>query len=168
MKWFPNITALSVSQDRLSEKVKTGHFRDALATELTQQELSPAQLQYNIFAYMPTWVNGLMKLRNFLVKKLGFEVGQETMSKDHYKLEVGQKAGFLTIVEIHHNEIISFAEDQHMEFYLSVIKTAETVIVSTLVNPKNRIGKLYLSAVLPFHHLIARTVINNSAKAGRI
>ena len=78
------------------------------------------------------------------------------------------QAGFLTIIEKSDDEIISYADDKHMTFYLSVKKQDSTVIVSSLVNQKTLVGRIYVNAVLPFHYFIARIVINNAIKAKRI
>lgn len=155
-------------QDRLNNKAQASFFRDALSAQITQHQLTPSELQYAIFNYMPTWVNHLMSFRNKIVKVFGFDVGQDNMVPENVELEVGDKAGFLTIIEKHEDEMISHADDKHMTFYLSVRKTENSVIVSTLVNKKTLIGRIYVNAILPFHYIIARAVIYNAVKAKRI
>ena len=168
-KLFSNIRALALSEpDKLSSKAQAPFFRDALSTDVLKLELSPSQLQYAIFNYLPDWVTKLMSLRNKLVSVFGFEVGQNNMAPKSAELEIGDQAGFLTVVEKYSDEIISYADDKHMTFYLSVKKLENTVIVSTLVNQKTWIGRIYVNAILPFHYFIARTVINNAIKAKRI
>ena len=170
MAWlFSNIQTLDEpKQDKLAGKVEGHYFRDALSMPLNNPSLSPSQLQHAIFAHMPSWVTGLMRVRNSLVAHLGFEVGADNLAPTCDELNVGDKAGFLTVIEKTQDEIISFAEDKHMIFYISVLKQTNQVIVSTLVNPKTLIGRLYLRSILPFHYVIARTVINNAIKDKRI
>lgn len=168
-KVFSSVLALpKPEQDILSQKAKAPFFRDALTAKVTQQQLSPSQLQYAIFNYMPNWVNQLMNLRNKIVKLFGFDVGKNNMRPEKAELEEGDQAGFLTISEKYDDEIISHAEDKHMSFYISVKKQNDTVIVSTLVNQKTLIGRVYVNAILPFHYVIARVVIYNAIKAKRI
>lgn len=168
-KLFSNIRALVLSEpDKLSSKAQTPFFRDALSTDVVKSELSPSQLQYAIFNYLPDWVTKLMSLRNKLVSVFGFEVGQNNMAPKSAELEIGDQAGFLTVIEKYPDEIISYADDKHMTFYLSVKKQENTVIVSTLVNQKTWVGRIYVNGILPFHYFIARTVINNAIKAKRI
>ncbi|WP_245957890.1 DUF2867 domain-containing protein [Marinomonas piezotolerans] len=167
--FFSQVRALpEPNDDRLSSLARAPYFRDVLQVPLNQTELVASQLQFGIFNYLPSWVNALMGLRNHLVKRLGFEVGQTTMTPEADHWEVGTKAGFLTVKEISDNEVISGAEDKHMSFFISVKKTNNTVIVSTLVNQKTFLGRVYVNAILPFHYVIARVVINNAVKAGRI
>ena len=169
MKFFSAIQTLKTPfEDRLNNKAVFPYFRDALQASLSHQQLTPSQLQYAIFNYLPSWVNWLMKLRNKLVKLFGFEVGQANMTPKSDELSVGDQAGFLTIIEKSDNEIISYADDKHMTFYLSVKKQDSTVIVSSLVNQKTLVGRIYVNAVLPFHYFIVRIVINNAIKAKRI
>lgn len=117
---------------------------------------------------MPSWVSKLMRARNRIVKLFGFEVGADNLTPNSDELKIGDKAGFLTVIEKTQDEIISYAEDKHMIFYISVLKQADQVIVSTLVNQKTLIGRLYVNSILPFHYVIARTVMNNALKAKRL
>ncbi|AZZ98086.1 DUF2867 domain-containing protein [Pseudoalteromonas sp. R3] len=165
---FSQILSLKPEHDRLQAKARTHHFRDALQVTLDTPSLTPSQLQYRIFNTMPGWVTQLMRLRNKLVAVFGFSVGQDTMEPASDELDVGDQAGFLNVCEKHPDEIISSAEDRHMDFYLSVKKQQNTVVISTLVNPKTLIGRTYLTAILPFHYVIARCVIHNAKKAGRL
>ena len=168
-KLFSTIQAVQApTNDRLSGKAVSPFFRDALQTQLLQVQLTPSQLQYAIFNYLPAWINWLMLLRNKLVKLFGFEVGQANMKPTSSELNIGDQAGFLTVIEKSDDEIISYADDKHMTFYLSVKKQADTVTVSSLVNQKTLIGRMYVTAILPFHYFIARIVINNAIKAKRI
>lgn len=167
--FFSQVKALpEPDDDCLSSLANAPYFRDVLQAPLSQSGLVASQLQHRIFNELPDWVNALMGLRNRLVKRFGFEVGQTAMAPaaDHWK--VGSKAGFLTVMEISDEEVISGANDKHMSFYISVKKANNTVIISTLVNQKTLIGRVYVNAILPFHYVIARTVINNAIKAGKI
>lgn len=170
MSWFfSNINTLKEpKKDTLASKAKGHYFRDALAIQIDKKELTPSQLQHAIFSHMPVWVTLLMRIRNKLVKLVGFTVGADNLTPTRDELAIGDKAGFLTISEKYDNEIISYSEDKHMSFYLSVLKESDQVIVSTLVNQKTLIGRLYVNSILPFHYVIARTVLNNAIKDHRV
>ncbi|GHG01270.1 hypothetical protein GCM10017161_32410 [Thalassotalea marina] len=166
---FSAISSLTAPfADRLAEKSRNNYFRDALVISREKTELSPSETQFAIFNYMPSWVTALMSLRNKLVTLFGFDVGKANFKTEKTELDVGDKAGFLTVSEKHDDEIINQAEDKHMEFFISVKLTDTNIIVSTLVIKKTFLGKLYVNSVLPFHYFIARAVINNARKAGRI
>ncbi|MDO6525222.1 DUF2867 domain-containing protein [Motilimonas sp. 1_MG-2023] len=166
---FSTIKALPTPlDDHLAKNALQPYFRDALAAPVSQLQLTPSQLQYAIFNYLPNWVNKLMWLRNKLVKIAGFNVTESNMVPPSDDLQVGDQAGFLTVIKKLDDEIISYADDKHMTFYLSVKKCENTVVVSSLVNQKTRIGQIYVNCILPFHYFIARIVINNAIKANRI
>lgn len=170
MSWlFPHIHTLKEPlHDRLANKAQAPYFRDVLSVRIEKTTLTPSQLQHSIFAYMPAWVTVLMRIRNNIVKLFGFTVGADSLKPTSDELNISDKAGFLTIIEKHENEIISYSEDRHMSFYLSVMKQSDHVIISSLVNQKTLIGRLYVNSILPFHYIIARTVINNAIKDKRI
>ncbi|MDP2562796.1 DUF2867 domain-containing protein [Psychrobium sp. 1_MG-2023] len=169
MKLFKRIKALSEPyNDRLNSKAQQHFFRDALATPRNRNDLTVSQTQHAIFSYLPSWVNGLMNIRNKVVAVFGFEVGRSHKTPHSDELGIGDEAGFLTVIEKHSDEIISIADDKHMTFYLSVAFVGDDVVVSSLVNQKTMIGRIYVNSILPFHYFIARMVINNAIKAGRI
>jgi hypothetical protein len=169
---FNKIRALpEPKNDKLAAKISKHYFRDALATKRINKDLSASQLQFAIFAYMPRWVGWLMKIRNYCVALFGFSVGTKEeggMSPQVDEMKVGDHAGFLQVTEKTDHEIVSSAEDKHMDFYLSVAIQGNDVVVSTLVNQKTIIGRIYVNLILPFHYVIARSVINNAIRAGRI
>jgi hypothetical protein len=169
MTLFKAIQSLPLPQhDALDTRAVAPYFRDALQAKVERSELTPSQLQHAIFNHFPTWLNTLMSIRNRIVKVFGFNVDKTGMSSSKLELEVGDQAGFLTVIEKSDNEIISIADDKHMTFYLSVKKLGGSVVVSSLVNQKTLIGRVYVNAILPFHYFIARIVINNALKAKRM
>ena len=154
--------------DFLAERSKVPYFRDVLSVALTKSELCPAQIQYQIFSQMPKWVQRLMQLRNSMVKHFGFELATQSITPDNDQLKVGDAVGFMRIISCDEREIVSFAEDQHLQFYMSVSKNNGRAFISTLVNQKTWIGRIYVTAIIPCHWLIARVVINQAAQKHRI
>ncbi|MDG9667742.1 DUF2867 domain-containing protein [Hahella sp. CR1] len=160
------------TDDYLGQRAARPYFRDALAAPVSNKSLTPGQLQNAIFTVMPLWVQALMALRNRIVGVLGFEVGR-TFTDDRSvfpprDLQVGDAVAFMHVIHADASEVVSFTEDKHMQFYLSVSKQGEQVVVSTLVNLKTLTGRLYMAMIKPFHWLIARVVIHNAVKDGRI
>ena len=169
MALFSKITALSQPfNDRLSAKIKVHYFRDALACKRLNPQMTPSQVQHAIFSHMPTWVNRLMGIRNRIVSMFGFDASNNNMTPQSDELCVGDEAGFLMVIEKHDDEIISYADDKHMTFYLSVAFVGDNFVISSLVNQKTTIGRIYMHCIAPFHYFIARIVINNAIKAGRV
>lgn len=125
MMWKVKVIAIP-SSDFLAHKPISLYFRDAL---MSQQQLEPEKIQINIFSHMPQWVDWLMTSRNLIVGIFGFEVAVDSFApnNENKPLEIGDPVGFMTVIHRDEHQIVSFSEDKHMEFYMSV---------STFVNKK--------------------------------
>ena len=165
-----NVKAVAVpSADFLASRRSKHSFRDALSAPLSNTSISASQAQLAIFSHMPHWVNKLMALRNKIVGLFGFEVATDaTLHTAQADLKLGDRAGFMKVIAVNKQEVISFAEDKHMSFYICVSIQNANVVVSTMVNLKTTIGKIYMTIIKPFHWVIARVVINNAVKNQRL
>jgi hypothetical protein len=175
MALFSNIRTVDVSEggsdrgdDDLHYRAQTPYFRDCLQVKLDRPELSISEIYHGIFSHMPRWIMRLMQIRNALVGILGFATAKSNQTKALNLLKQGDDLGFIKVKEISEDHLIGFSEDKHMAFYLLLSKKEGGVEVSTLVNKKTWIGRIYVNAILPFHWLIARTAINQALKEKRL
>ncbi len=53
-------------------------------------------------------------------------------------------------------ELMAGFDDKHLDFRISVISKQGKIYLATWVHTHNFWGKLYLTAILPFHILIVR------------
>lgn len=90
-------------------KAQVPYFRIALSVRTKKTTLMPCQLQHSIFAYIPTWVSVLMRIRNKIVKLFGVTLGVDYLRPTSDKLNIGYKAGFLAITEKCEDEIVSYS-----------------------------------------------------------
>jgi len=158
-----------LSNDYLALHRTKNSFRDALVAPLSKEGMAPYDVYFQIFAHLPSWVSGLMSLRNRLVKKMGFDVGVEVFEKSKVRhLHVGDKVGFMEVITLNDQEMIGMSEDRHMQFYMSTRVQEGQVIISTMVNLKTWIGRIYMAIITPFHWIIARTVIHQAVAKKRI
>ncbi|MBQ4861595.1 DUF2867 domain-containing protein [Pseudoalteromonas sp. MMG013] len=164
------VKAVPVPKDDFLASKRSKHsFRDALSAPVSQPSISAAKAQLNIFSRMPKWVDTLMNIRNKVVKYFGFKVAiDSSLQMEKTNLKLGDAAGFMTVISVHEQEIVSFAEDKHMQFYMSVTTNGQHATVSTLVNLKTPTGRLYMALITPFHWIIARVVIHNAVKEQRL
>jgi len=156
------------TQDYLASVSRSPFFRDAICITPKKSVTKPDQAQVAIFGHMPKWVSAMMRVRNTLVKSLGFEVGQLNVKPTNDFLKVGDQVGFMHVIEKNEYEIISYAEDKHMAFYLSTKIDNDAIVLSTLVNKKTFIGRCYVNFIIPFHYFIARAVIKDALTNNRI
>ena len=59
------------------------------------------------------------------------------------------------------------ANDKHLNFRVSVYNSNETLFnikVTTLVEYNNRFGKIYMTIIKPFHHIIVKAMVKQAYK----
>ena len=110
-----------------------------------------------------------LKVRNTIVKPLGFEVSNTNMSLPIEQIAEGNKAGFLSFENVSENEVVCGAYEKNMDMWVSVLKISDNgFAVSTLVNLKTTTGRLYMALIKPFHKIIAKHGIKQAIKTGRL
>lgn len=141
-------------------------FADAYQVSLTRPQLSAEEAAQAIFGHSPRWVGALMKLRGVFARAVGLK---------HSDMKSGeQQRGIFRVQARHANEIIIGEDDSHLNFRISVLRAsaddtgAQTVTVSTAVETHNALGRAYLIVVKPFHRVIARSMVQRAADAGRL
>ncbi len=133
-------------------------FADTFAT--TNHNSSIQELSNTIFNNSPKWVDGLFKLRNRIVRHLGLKT---KMPADyHTNFEEGGYVRFFKILHLMKDEIVLGANDTHLNFRAVISKTTDpefNVKVTTLVRFNNRMGRVYMTLISPFHRLVVRRMI---------
>ncbi len=118
------------------------------------------QIVTDIFT-VPDWVNGLMRVRNTIVRPFGLKTGDEAEFKSAPYYHVGSRAVYYTVIERKENEIIMEENDKHLKFRISVLTDYKesNIYLTTLVHFNNLFGRLYFFIVKPFHKMIVRSVL---------
>ncbi len=147
-----NITASA------SAYLPTIDYMDTFST--TNHEDSLETIVRTILTTKQRWIVYLFQLRNGLVKVFGLQTELPADHNDNYA--VGGYIGFFRIYEILPDEVILGGDDSHLDFRLSIHKTEVTrnnVKVTTLVHFHNRLGRIYMAIVAPFHRLIVKRMV---------
>lgn len=111
--------------------------------------LTARQSSDHLFSCTPDWANRLMDLRNAIVRRLGL-------------IEVG--IGGFPVVSEDDQEIVLGFDDRHLDFRIRIrvqeqSATETRLAVATLVKLNSLLGRLYLTAVTPFHHVIVASML---------
>ncbi len=113
----------------------------------------------------------LVQLRNLIVKPLGLKTSDDIEAEPPVRQgrqpEVGDRIGFFKIYSIHPNEIILGEDDVHQDFRVSLYREAETpakLYVATCCQRHNLFGHVYLAAILPFHKMIVKGMLDGLTK----
>ena len=109
-----------------------------------------------IITDFPPWAQGLLHIRRILVTPFGLS---------HDGPEAADKVGPFPVETETDQELIAGFNDKHLNFRVSVIAKDGCVSLATWVHVNNAGGRLYLTAILPFHVLIARDALRRVAVA---
>ncbi|MGB5723012.1 MAG: DUF2867 domain-containing protein [Parasphingorhabdus sp.] len=150
-------------------------FGDAYGVSVPSSDQSPEDSFHAIMSSMPDWFRRLFKLRNKLVRPFGLVAPRSSevdrmMPKQGY--QPGDRIGVFEFYGRTGNEVITGADDKHLDFRLSVLRIpgpgVDEVIVSTLVKRHNFAGRAYLRSILPFHELGIRSLLRNAAETAKL
>ena len=146
---------------------------DAFAIRLPPGTITdPETLARFIFAQQPRWVGHLMGLRDLLVARFGLKTAaqlQDPAAAGHHP-----RVGIFRIYETRPNEIVLGEDDKHLDFRLSVLHeplpaagdAAARVVLSTVVHCHNRLGRLYILLIAPFHRAVVQATLRRAARNG--
>ena len=129
------------------------HFADSYGVNVGLTSLDAPQATATIFSDFPTWVRWLLSIRDRSVAVLG--------------LKAVPKTGFPVLSETPDRVVLGM-DDRHLDLRLIVSVSPDAdgrcVAVTTLVRFNNRLGRAYLTAILPMHRLISRAVLSRAAR----
>jgi len=87
--------------------------------------------------------------------------------------EAEDRVDFFKIYSSSPTEVVLGEDDKHLDFRLSVLCSGQLspevgrhLILSTVVHCHNRLGRVYLFLIAPFHRLIVRSSLRSAARLG--
>jgi hypothetical protein len=148
------------------------NLADAYSIELpTGASTNPELLARFIFSHLPPWASRLMAVRDALVAGFGLKTAKHLMSPGAESRVA--RVSIFRIYSTSQTEIVLGEDDKHLDFRLSVSCSGEPssgsrrhVILSTVVHCHNRLGRLYLRLIAPFHRLIVQSSLRRAARIG--
>jgi hypothetical protein len=132
-------------------------FIDAYRVAVDGPALDARRAAERMFARGPHWVEALIRLRNLVVTPFGLK-----------KSGAGEPAsgGMIGIFPVIHetpDRLIAGFNDHHLDFRVVVDVASkdrgQEITSTTLVLTHNWLGRTYLATIMPFHRLIARTML---------
>ncbi|MDP3523860.1 MAG: DUF2867 domain-containing protein [Hoeflea sp.] len=135
---------------------------DCFEVVVAQPGLSAEHAARRAFETMPAWTGALMALRNLLVRPFGIKGDPEAAAK-------AMRIGMFPIVAQSHGEVVMGFDDRHLDFRI-VVETEPSgdhhtsVRLMTLVRRHNRLGRIYLATIMPFHKLIVARTLSRLAR----
>jgi hypothetical protein len=148
------------------------NLADAYSIELPSgASTNPEVLARFIFSQQAPWIGYLMAIRDAVVGRVGLKTAWQLAA-----LEAESETSRLGIFKIYvtsPNEIIVGEDDKHLDFRLSVLCSDQPspggkryLTMSTVVHCHNRLGRLYILAIAPFHRQVVLSSLRSAAKVG--
>lgn len=154
----------------LSGEEESYHYCDTYALILQRTDVEPWELVAAFFQAVPGWGDHLFALRNRLVGLLGLKTGSQHPHNLDPPYHIGQQISLFRIIALHENEVILGEDDRHLDFFVSLLLVPAAdglqLSVTTLVRFNEWIGRIYFTAIQPFHRLIVPIMMR--AMAARI
>lgn len=134
----------------------SAEFVDAFET-MTPSPISARQAAERMLARAPRWVDALMALRNVMVAPFG--LNRPAVSHR----STSDRIGIFPVIRESSERVVAGFDDHHLDFRVVVdvmpAGTGARVTASTLVRTHNRLGRVYLATILPFHRLVVRALL---------
>jgi hypothetical protein len=135
-------------------------FIDAFRTVVADETLDARRAAERMMTRGPRWVETLMTLRNCAVAPFGLKTPSPTGTS-------ADSIGIFPVVTETPDRLVAGFNDKHLDFRVVVDVVGEAgarqVTATTLVKTHNLLGRTYLAIILPFHRLIARTMMRQVA-----
>lgn len=156
----------------IARAYESTHLADAYSIELPAgASTNPELLARFIFAQQAPWVGHLMAVRDAVVGRAGLKTAKQLTA-----LGSASGTGRLGIFKIYSTsptEVVLGEDDKHLDFRLSVLCTKQPspggkphLTLSTVVHCHNRLGRLYILVIAPFHRLIVQSSLRRAAQTG--
>jgi len=136
-------------------------FVDAFSIAVDDATLDARRAAEKMMARGPRWIAALLNLRNRLVAPFGLKTPVATGTG------VTDIIGIFPVISETPDRLVVGLDDRHLDFRVVVDVITEAngrrVTATTLVLTHNLLGRAYLAIILPFHRIIARTMMRQVA-----
>ena len=127
----------------------------------------PEVLARFMFAHQPAWISRLMRVRDSIVARFGLKTARHLTSLAAEAPT--RRVGIFKIYSVDDTEIVVGEDDTHLDFRVSVLRSrgpAPQLTVSTVVHCHNRLGRVYVLAIAPFHRMVVKASLRRAAHIG--
>jgi hypothetical protein len=151
-----------VTPDVDPEQMLAGaQFVDAYRIAIEGPALDARTAAIKMFARAPRWIEPLLNLRNLIVAPLGLKTSGEG------EPATGGMIGLFPVLSETPERLVAGFNDFHLDFRVVVdvasVGSGQRVTTTTLVLTHNWLGRTYLAVIMPFHRLVARSLLRQVA-----
>ena len=157
----PRRVELPRGASRITQLYATTELADAYAIGLPDGAIvDPEALARFVFLHQAPWVGALMRMRDAVMARFGVKTARQ------FRSDNARRIAIFRIYERGPQEVLLGEDDRHLDFRISVLRTERALTVSTVVHCHNRLGRVYLLAIAPFHRRIVRSGLRRAARRG--
>ena len=159
-------------RSRIAHIYKSTNLADAYAIRLPiGTSLDPELLARFILTHQPSWIGTLTRIRDAVVACFGLKTAKHlaTLSQD----ADSKRISFFKVYSTSKTEIVLGEDDKHLDFRVSVLcsderspEIGEQLILSTVVNCHNLLGRTYILIIAPFHRMVVKASLRRAANLG--
>jgi hypothetical protein len=159
-------------ESRIAKAYASTNLADAYSIELPSgASTDPELLARFIFSHQAPWISRLIAVRDAIVGRFGLKTAKQLSALDA-ESNAG-RVGIFKIYGIGPTEIVLGEDDRHLDFRLSVLCSNQPtpggkrrLTLSTVVHCHNRLGRLYIFVIAPFHRLVVQSSLRSAAQIG--
>ena len=134
-------------------------WADCFETRVAQPRLTAEAAARQAFERMPKWVDGLMLLRNLMVRPFGLQGDPDAAAAG------APRVGMFPMLSTEPGETVLGFDDRHLDFRIVVqteaLENQQTAVrMMTLIKRHNSLGRVYLAVIMPFHKLIVKSTLS--------
>lgn len=153
----PNVDASAV--------LSGAQFIDAFRVEIGAKAMNAREACVRMVLHGPRWIDALIRLRNILVTPFGLKTSGEGAPAP------GGLIGLFPVLSETPERLIAGFDDYHLDFRVVVDVAGDAadrqVTLTTLVRTNNLLGRAYLTLIVPFHKLVARSMMGDIVEPAR-
>ncbi|HCO68849.1 MAG TPA: DUF2867 domain-containing protein [Dysgonomonas sp.] len=159
-----------IPDDSLIRKYFPADYSDCYqCTVVNDKCITPDDLQIAFWTNKPEWIDTLFKIRNFLVKPFGLKTGEPDAGIIENCIRNSTSTGIFSVVDKTSEETIIRLSDKHLDACISAhfrpVESGSTVMsFITVVHIHNLAGYLYFYPILPFHHIVVKSMVGDTIK----
>ena len=127
---------------------------------------NPDLLARFILSHQPSWIGWLTNVRDAVVACFGLKTAKHLAS-------LANRIGPFKVYSTNQAEIVLGEDDKHLDFRISILCSGEAepegsrqLVFSTVVQCHNRLGRVYLFMIAPFHRLVVKASLLRAARVG--
>jgi hypothetical protein len=154
-----NVQAIEPSIDTAA-LLAGAQFSDAFSVAIGAPALDARQAAEKMLGRSPRWIKALMALRDCLVTPFGLKTSPPTGTYPDI-------IGIFPVLSQSPGRLVAGFDDSHLDFRVVVdvvpAVAGQRVTATTLVLTHNRLGRTYLTIIMPFHRLVVRSMLRQVA-----